>query len=388
MRNKALLKITLLLSAMMTMMAGAVISPSLEQISSVFNDVKNIEYLSRLVITLPALFIAFFSPLYGKLIDKTGRKKWLVFALILYAFSGFSGFVLDNIYLILIGRAFLGIAVAGIMTIATTLVGDYFKGTERSSFLGFQGAFIGLGGVVFITVAGWLADITWQMPFLIYLFSVPVLIMVILFLYEPNINREISSVQNKPDSNYDIDIKLLAIIFSTVFLAIVCFYMVPVQLPFMLKEIDGVSYSMVGYAISVSTLFSALVSINYKPIKERLEFPEIYMCSFLLMGAGYFFISRSTEYYHFLISIAFSGMGVGLLMPTGALWIITLAPPQLRGRLISGVSTSMFLGMFFSPIIIQPIVNIIQFEGAFATASVMLIFMAVLFFIFRKSLSN
>jgi MFS family permease len=387
MTKKPLLKITLLLSAMMTMMAGAVVAPSLEQINSVFSHVNHIDYLSRLVITLPALFIAFFSPIYGKLIDKTGRKKWLIFALIIYAIGGTSGFFLNNIYYILIGRALLGIAVAGIMTVATTLVGDYFKGPERGSFFGLQGAFIGIGGVVFISISGLLADVNWQMPFLIYLFSIPVLIMVVLFLYEPKM-ESIDSSKTEKLNNSDINIKLLAIIFTTIFLAIVCFYMVPVQLPFMLKEINGVSYAMVGYAISVSTLFSAIVSINYKHIKARLSFSEVYILSFILMGIGYFFISKSVEYHHYIMSIAFSGMGVGLLMPTGALWVITIAPPHLRGQLISGVSTSMFLGMFFSPIIVQPLVNNIQFKGAFASASILLIVMALFFLIFRNRLPN
>jgi MFS family permease len=78
MKNTPLLKITLLLSAMMTMMAGAVMAPSLPQINEVFNKTPHAALLTRLVITLPALFIAIFSPLYGQLIDKTGRKKVVI----------------------------------------------------------------------------------------------------------------------------------------------------------------------------------------------------------------------------------------------------------------------------------------------------------------------
>ena len=63
MNSKTFLKITLLLTSMMTMMAGAVVAPSLPQIKQVFIKVENVEILTRLVITLPALFIAFFRPL-------------------------------------------------------------------------------------------------------------------------------------------------------------------------------------------------------------------------------------------------------------------------------------------------------------------------------------
>jgi len=160
----------------MTMMAGAVVAPSLPQMSQHFANVPNAEILTRLIITLPALFIAIFSPINGWLIDKYGRKNILLFSYILYAVGGLSGFFLQDLHLILVGRAFLGIAVAGVMTCTVALIGDYYQGAERNGFMGYQGAFMSFGGVTFISVAGILADIDWQYPFLIYLFSLLVFI--------------------------------------------------------------------------------------------------------------------------------------------------------------------------------------------------------------------
>ena len=389
MKNTPILKVTLLLSAMMTMMAGAVVAPSLPQINEVFKDTAHAALLSRLVITLPAIFIALFSPVYGKLIDKTGRKKWLLLALLLYALAGTSAYFVNNLYHILIGRALLGIAVAGIMTISTTLVGDYFQGADRGKFLGLQGAFISLGGVFFITLAGWLADVAWQTPFLIYLFSIPVLLMAYVFLYEPDLSEEENNLNSQSiHINLSYNKGLVFIIYISLFLAIIGFYMVPVQIPFMLKALEGITNSMVGYAISFSTLFSAIVSINYQRIKKHMSFPVIYLMAFGLMAVGYFFISRSNTYTHYLFSLAFSGMGVGLLMPTGSLWIMEIAPPALRGRLVGGVSTSMFLGMFFSPIAVQPLVNqpTIGYNGAFSIVSMLLLIMGLLFLVARNNL--
>ncbi len=45
MKNRGLLKLSLLLTSMMTMMAGAIVAPSLPLINEVFNEVDNIALL-------------------------------------------------------------------------------------------------------------------------------------------------------------------------------------------------------------------------------------------------------------------------------------------------------------------------------------------------------
>jgi MFS family permease len=41
----------------------------------------------------------------------------------------------------------------------------------HAQFLGLQAAFMGLGGMVFLTLGGYLADLNWRLPFLIYLLA-------------------------------------------------------------------------------------------------------------------------------------------------------------------------------------------------------------------------
>jgi len=369
MGNKNLLKLTLLLISMMTMMAGAVVAPSLPQISEVFAEVKYINLLSRLVITLPALLIAGFSPIFGSLSDKLGRKTLLLFSIILYGIGGTSGYFLNDIYLILIGRALLGIAVGGIMTIATALVGDYFKGAERNGFAGIQGAFMGLGGVFFITVAGWFADIHWQMPFLIYLFAAPAFILGLIYLFEPK-KDEVDIKES--DSQADYDKKLAFLVYLLAFIGVLFFYMIPVQIPFLLGKMEGITNSKIGYAISISSLAGALIAMNYKRIKMRFTFRQIYQLAFVFMGAGYVLVFFSNGYLGILAAMVIAGIGTGFLMPSANLWIMEIAPDQIRGTLVGRVSTAIFLGMFFSPVLLQPIINQVNVEVTFLIAGICL----------------
>ena len=75
------LKLTLLLVSSLTVMSIITISPALPQMVVAFNEVENVALLVKLVLTIPALMIAIFSPITGRLIDRYGRLKILWFAL-------------------------------------------------------------------------------------------------------------------------------------------------------------------------------------------------------------------------------------------------------------------------------------------------------------------
>lgn len=377
MKNKKLIEITLLLSSMLTMMAGAIVAPSLPQIQQVFKDTENVELLARLILSVPALFTLLFAPIFGVLADKLGRKRLLLISLLLYSIGGGSGFFLNNIYLILIGRSLLGIAVAGIMTISSTLIGDYFSGAARNKFIGLQGAFMGFGGVIFVSIAGLLADIKWNYPFLIYFLSIVALVIGYISLHEPK--KEIQSVKDvSSKSSFNLEaIK----VYLFVFIGIVFFYIMPVQLPFLLDNIENMTTSKIGLAISLMQLTSAIVALNYKTIKTHFSFNTIYILTLLFMGLGYIVIAYSGQYLIIVGAASIAGIGVGLLMPLGTLWIMELAPTNKRAIMVGNITSAVYLGQFLSPVLLQPIINSFGIVKLFSlTGYIMIIFCAIIYF--------
>lgn len=359
------IKTTLLLTSSLTVMAGATIAPSLPDLSRVFSHEPHAELLSRLVLTLPALFIALAAPVAGYIIDRLGRKKLLLLSIVLYAAAGSSGLYLDSLYTILVGRALLGLAVAGAMTTSMTLIGDYFEGAERNHFMGIQGSFMALGGVIFISLGGWLADVGWRFPFGIYLSSLLFFIPAALFIYEPQHKRQ-------SDIAFSVDSSLprlpVSLIYGIGLLGMILFYIIPVQLPFLLTRELGVSNTKVGLAIALSSLAGAFISFNYHRIKNQARYPTIYILVFGLMGAGYLIISMATVYGMVIPGLILAGLGFGLMMPNTNLWLISISPTVLRGRVIGGLTTAVFLGQFLSPIAVKPIHDMTSLSGIFASA--------------------
>uniref|UniRef100_B8HZ82 Major facilitator superfamily MFS_1 n=1 Tax=Cyanothece sp. (strain PCC 7425 / ATCC 29141) TaxID=395961 RepID=B8HZ82_CYAP4 len=364
--SSLLVKATLLLSSSLTVMAGATIAPSLPAMRDYFAVTPNADYWVRLVLTVPALFIAIGAPFVGTVIDRFGRKPLLASSVLLYGIAGTSGAVLNAIGMILVGRVLLGLSVAGIMTTATALIADYYTGAARAQFLGFQAGFMGLGGVLFLSLGGFLADINWRMPFLIYLLALLILPLVVLVLPEPNYTEVGQNAGIDETEVFPWQIANLT--YLAAFLSQIVFYLIPVQLPFYLKQLANATASQSGLAIALATLFSAASAIAYKQIKARLSFVGIYAIAFLAMAVGYLVISVSPTYAMVLVGLAIAGAGLGLLMPNMNVCLTSVTPVSLRGRVLGGLTTAFFLGQFVSPILSPPLSSAVGLDVTYRLA--------------------
>ncbi len=374
------LKLALLLVSSLTIMSIITISPALPQMAMVFSNVENAEFLVKLVLTLPALMIAIFSPITGRLIDRYGRLRMLWLSLVLYAISGAAGYFLNNLYHILISRALLGISVGMSMPIVITLIADYFEGMERQKFVGLQIAFMSMGGILFIGLGGILADFSWRHPFLIYLSSLLVLPLSIAFLHEPAI------VQQRNQANNNIKAPgIIWMLFINIMIMWIIFFLIPVQIPFHLKNIGVEKNSLIGAAIAMATAFSAISSFSYSKIKSRLSFLSIFSLGYLLLAAGFVCISISNTYVLVVIAMMLSGLGMGMMIPNTNMWVMKIAPPEIRGKEIGKLTTFWFAGQFLSPIIIFPVLNILSLSSTFMLASGFLLLLSIGFLIFHFS---
>lgn len=386
--NSLFTKTTLLFVSTLTVMSGATIAPSLPAMREHFADVGNVELWVRLVLTIPALFIVIGSPIAGTIVDRLGRKPLLVACLLLYGLAGSSGFFLNSLFAILLGRAFLGLAVAGIMVGATTLIADYYVGAARATFMGLQAAFMGLGGVLFLSGGGFLADANWRLPFLIYLFAWLLLPMAILFVYEPHPQVAQTNQPEQTEASSQLPIKLLILVFSSAVITQIIFYLIPVQLPFYLQKLSNATATQSGLAIAFATLFSAFSSLSYGKLKQRLDFLGILTLSFILIGVGYFGLGLASNYSQVLMTLVPIGLGLGVLMPNLNVWVSATVPDTLRGRALGGLTTFFFLGQFLSPIVSQTISQQIGLATTYSLAGVILIILALIFLLMKRQINR
>lgn len=346
---------------MLIIIANATIAPTLPSIQETFADTPGVSLLTRLVFTMPALFVVLGSLVAGTVIDKFGRKPLLIGSAILYAFAGGSGFLLDNLFLILIGRALLGLALAGIMTTITTLIADYFEGEERTQFLGLQFAFNGASAFVLLIFSGFLADLNWRIPFLFHLTALTLVPLLMVALYEP---KPIEKIKSSTVS-VQVPIKLLTFIYGLTFIAMTTFHMGPVQLSYHLEQLIGASGLQIGIAFALSSIFSTFSASFYGKVKRRLEYVQIMGLVLGTLGFGFGIIGFAENYTMVIIGSIIIGLALGLMQPNFAAWITAVAPPEIRGRAVGGSTMAIFLGQFLCPLWSQPIVDTFSYETAF-----------------------
>lgn len=367
------LTLTLLLVASLTVMSGATIAASLPQIQQVFADNAHAGLLIKLVLTMPALFIALGAPFAGMIVDRYGRIKPLMAGLALYAVAGSSGLYVQSLEALLVGRAFLGLAVALILTVMTTLAADYFSGEARNRYLGLQGMAISGGGVLYIALGGLCADIHWRTPFALYLFAVIVLLLSLKFLFEPK-RHDGSQGEAEPAG------KKLLPVYVVGFSGMVVFYMIPVQFPFLLTQMFSSDATTIGTTIATAMLTGAIASSQYVKLRKRLSVYQVYVLLLFFYGVGYIGIGVAARYETLLFFAAVSGLGVGWFLVNSITWLLERAHASRRGKASGMMGAMIFLGQFFSPIAVEPIAAVTGLQSTFfAVGAVMLLLCGVLF---------
>lgn len=377
-------ELVLLLLSTLTVMVGATLAPALPKLQAAFITTENVELLVRLTLTMPSLFIVIFAPVMGYIVDKWGRTKLLFITTLAYGIAGGSGFFLNSLETIILSRALLGVAVAGIMTAATTLIADYYQGEQRSKILGYQAGFMAFGGLIFIVLGGFLAGIGWQFTFLIYLAALPLVPAIWKYLHEPERSTTVKTTQQtqtSPTSSQNFPYLAIGIAYILTLLLQIFFFFTITELPFFLTTTLALDAGLIGLVLASTTLTAGSFSLLYKQIKQRFSIITIFIASYLFFALGFFIIYLSPTLIGIILSLLISGIGLGLFVPNITVWITTSTPESSRGRVLSGFTSFLFMGQFLSPLVSRFLLDSAQFtfRDLFALGGLILLSIVIVF---------
>ena len=93
---------------------------------------------------------------------------------------------------------------------------------------------------------------------------------------------------------------------------------------------------------------------------------------FFIQGVGFLAVSHAHSYLQFSLALICVGASVGLTTVNTTSWLLESASEQERLKATGLLSSSIFMGQFFSPILMYYPVELLGIEGAFMFVSFIL----------------
>lgn len=362
-----LTKLALLMASMMVLMGSAAVSPALHGIEV---DLGTTKFLASLVISLPSLVVAVCGFPMGYLADRVGLAKVLIVSLLLFVVAGVSGYFCTDIYTLLATRVFLGVGIAGISTAATGLMGIYYDGDERRRVMAIQSAFMGFGGVVLEALGGLMADVSWNVPFLVYLIAVPILIAGLIAVRDVVLPARAGG----PTGTFAKGSKAhMAILYASIFMLMFLMFVVSANVSDILTDM-GESMTVCGLILAFMGLTQVFTSIAYSRMRRIPAYQNMLLAAFVLQAVGMFMFAFDSLIV-LSIGVGIIGVGLGVGMPTITNNLSMMSPASAQGKTMGIYSCLMNLGTSLSTVIMGPVIVAIGYTTSFyLAAAVILVF--------------
>jgi len=234
------------------------------------------------------------------------------------------------------------------MTVINEIIGRTFQGESRTKFISLQSVAVNLGGIVFVSLSGMLAEYSWRFPFGLYLLAFIILMMLIQVVTIP------AQVDNEIPKRLTLsDIKGVFPAYILGFIGMLFYYIVLMNLPFILDKSLALSTSMIGMVMALMSFISATIAYLFRHLLSKLGERWLLVLCFCCYAIAFVALSQTQFEWRAYVAIVFSGISFGLLLPTLSHLVILLSNTVLRVRLMSGFVMFYFLGQALSGIFLQ-----------------------------------
>ncbi len=389
-----------------TSLPGLAVSPILGKLDTIFTHVSQLEI--QMLSSLPSLLIIPFVLLSGKLSESRSKITILMIGLIIFLLSGILYLFANSMIELIIISCLLGVGAGMIIPLSTGLIADFFVGKYRTKQLGLSSAITNLTLVLATFLAGWLANINWHLPFVVYL--APIFAVVLCNFLRPsylkahtvvtdNPQIEIKSLKSNTKTTIDINaspylkngeninkgflVGLMLIYFLVSYIAIIISF----NLPFVIQHYN-LDSSYTGTIISIFFLAIMLPGFFITKVISTLKNNVIYL-SFLSIGIGLLFIMLFKDIFLIGAGTFFIGLGYGIIQPLIYDKTTLAATPAKAVLALAFVMATNYLAILACPFIVDFFAMIFNAKTSvlfpFIFNMVLAFIIAIIAFIARKN---
>jgi ACDE family multidrug resistance protein len=334
--------------------------------------------------TLPGALLA---PVMGVMADRYGRKRILIPSLFLFAVAGTACTFIKDFNVLLGVRVVQGIGAASLGSINSTIIGDLYSGKRRVEAMGLNASVLSIGVASYPSIGGALAMLGWNYPFLLPLLAIPVGILALTLLKNPeprnyqNIREYLSGTWG-----YLRNIKVAGLFAAGMLSFVVLYGAYLTYLTLLMDEKFGASSLTIGIIMTISSLSNAAIASQLGRINRLFSLPTIIKVSFTLYALSMVIIPFMPSLWLLLIPAMISGIANGANLPSIQTSVAELAPIEYRGAFMSLNTMMLRVGQTIGPPLIGLAYALKDINATFFTAAAISILVPVAAIAFgRKS---
>ncbi len=326
--------------------------------------------------TLPGIPLI---PVLGFLADRFGRKKIIVPSLMLFGIAGGACAFARDFNLLLILRFLQGLGSTSLVPLGVTIICDIYSDRERSEAVGYNAGFINVGHAIFPTIGGAIALLGWYYPFLIYFVAVPVGLIVLFSLKNPEPNKRQNlgeylgnAWQSMKNRN------VIGVFIASTFTFVILFGSYQTYFPLLIGNSFGASPLIIGLIMSTMFLVAAISSSRLGKLAKTYSERNLLIASFSLYTIALIIIPLVPNIWLILIPTIIFGIGHGINIPTRHTLIAKYAPPEHRAAFLAINETFLLVGLTSGPILMGIIFGISGIGGVFFAGALFSIAMLII----------
>lgn len=348
-------------------------SPVLPSISNAFAISDAQVGLVMTAFFLPTIVMV---PAMGFLADMYGRRKLVLVSYFLFGVSGTAIALATSFDQILFLRILQGIGFAGLTPLTIVIVGDLFEGAEASAVQGIRVSGNSIAGILVPAAAGFLAGIAWNVPFLVFAITFPLLIAAYFVLPETdqqsenNLGEFSSYIDALRNELTDWNIRILMFGGFTVFFFK---YAILTYVPLYAVRTLGVSVFLAGLLLSVRGIVRTVVAPLAGRLIERLSRRTALLGAITVGGIGTIFIPLAPSFEWLVVAMAVYSAGDGIFSPMLNDGVAALASDERRGGVVSALNVLKMVANTSSPAFFGLVLGVAGFTAMFVLAGLIAI---------------
>jgi MFS family permease len=255
----------------------------------------------------------------------------------------------------------------------TAIIADRFSADRQRHMMGLQSSFSSVGTVAALIVSGALADLHWHLSFCLFLAGFAILP----FAFGLSETSPMDGTPDRRRASFPLSFGLILLCFFG-FMSMFVFNVVPTQLPFFLKQtLHITAASRMGLILAMLPVSSAISGRFYARISRRFSLWNMFLFSGVAMLAGFGLLGLAKGDAVVVAGLMLIGLGFGTAFPHVNVVMAQVVPSAARGRAMGVMSSCKYLGLFASPVLLQPVLAGSSYRFTFYFAGCLLLLVAL-----------